>query len=70
MTKKEQTRFLSEVLSTKARKEEKNVIYPFPHRKQTWIMANDDFESIGYGTIIFQSGKNDNYLMIINIDTK
>lgn len=33
-------------------------------------MANNDFSSLGYGTIIFQTGKNDNNMMIVNIDTK
>ena len=33
-------------------------------------MANDDFDTIGYGTITFQSGKKDNIVMIIAIDIK
>lgn len=70
MSKKEQTTFFSEVLSDKARREERNVIYPFPHKKQSWIMANDDFDTIGYGTLTFQTGKNDNIAMNINIETK
>lgn len=58
------------MLSDKARKEERNVIYPFPHKKQTWIMANDDFDSIGYGSLTFQTGKSDALLMAITIDFK
>jgi hypothetical protein len=68
--KREQTTFLSEVLSNRARREERNVIQPFPHKKQSWIMANDDFEAIGYGTLTFQTGKNDNIIMVIAVDTK
>ena len=33
-------------------------------------MANYDFDAIGYGTIIFQTGKNDNYMMVVDIDAK
>jgi hypothetical protein len=33
-------------------------------------MANDDFEAIGYGTLTFQTGKNDNILMVVSVDTK
>jgi hypothetical protein len=33
-------------------------------------MANDDFDAIGYGTITFQTGKNDNLILIVNIDIK
>lgn len=70
MAKKEQITFLSEVLSDKARREERNVIYPYPHKKQTWIMANDDFQAIGYGTITFQTAKNDALALIVTIDFK
>jgi hypothetical protein len=33
-------------------------------------MANDDFDTLGYGTITFQSGKKDGIVMIIAIDIK
>ena len=67
--KLEQTenRFLSEILSSKARIEEINPIFPTPMKKQTWIMMNNDFEQIGYGSILFQVGKNDNRGLTINI---
>jgi hypothetical protein len=70
LTKREQTTFLSEVLSNRARREERNVIYPFPHKKQSWIMANDDFDALGYATLTFQTGKNDAIAMLVAVDVK
>ena len=52
--------FLGEILSSKARMEEVNPIFPTPNNRQTWIMMNNDFDQIGYGSIVFQVGKNDN----------
>ena len=40
--------------------EEVNPIFPTPNKRQTWIMVNNDFDQIGYGSIVFQVGKNDN----------
>lgn len=31
-------------------------------------MANYDFQAIGYGAIIIQTGKNDNYIITVTID--
>lgn len=33
-------------------------------------MANDDFQSVGYGSILFQSAKKDNNCMIITVDQR
>ena len=52
--------FLSEVLSHKARMTERNIIYPTPSNKTTWVMINNDFNLLGYGSILFQMGKHDN----------
>jgi len=33
-------------------------------------MMNNDFNQLGYGSILFQIGKNDNKRLIIDIDSK
>lgn len=68
MSKGEQNEFLAEVFSNKSRKEEKNVIVPNPNRKQSWIILNDEFATLGYCSILFQVGKNDDRTLTVAID--
>lgn len=70
LNQNEHHEFLAEVLSDKARKEERNVIFPNLNRKQSWIIINRDFESLGYNTILMQVGKNDNRCMTVEVDTQ
>jgi hypothetical protein len=70
MTKNDQNEFLTEIFSNKSRKEEKNVVVPNPAKKQSWLMVNDDFQTMGYGSILFQVGKNDSRTLTVNIDAQ
>ena len=45
------------------------MIVPNPNKKQSWMMINDDFQTMGYCSILFQVGKNDNRTLTVNIDT-
>lgn len=63
-----ESQFLAEILSSKARIEELNPIFPTHSKRQTWIMMNNDFDLLGYGSILFQVGKNDNRGLTININ--
>ena len=42
-------------------------MFPTASKKQTWIMMNNDFQELGYGSILFQIGKNDNRGLTISI---
>lgn len=61
---------MAEALSSKARQEELNIVFPSPNKKQTWIMMNNNFDEIGYGSILFQIGKNDLRGLTININNE
>jgi hypothetical protein len=38
--------------------------------KHTWLKLNNDFNQLGYGSILFQIGKNDNRRLNIEINSQ
>jgi hypothetical protein len=50
--------------------EEHNPVFPTPSKRQTWIMMNDDFDELGYGSILLQVGKNDNRGLTITVNNE
>lgn len=61
MNKKEQAEFLTEILSSKARIEKRNIGYLNSIKKGSWYILNDDFNSIGYGYLVIQTTKTSEY---------
>lgn len=70
MQKPQQLQLLKEILSSKARNEKKNITYVDKIKKSTWISCNNDFDKLGYCTIVVKNIQHSDNKILISIDPK